>query len=179
MGSPSNVAAQRRDRAARAEQQAVHLRALGRTFDQIAASPLPCSPYHSQHPEPGCPACLPLYAGRRAAKAAVDRTLAREYAADADTREALRRQQLSQIDLLLGPAMERALSTCDGVEAAVTSCVRLFDRRAKLLGLDAPIRLERTSDLDAQVEALVEQLAAEAKLDAAAPPDRALVVVEP
>ena len=88
MGSPSNAAAQRRDRAARAEQQAVHLRALGRTFDQIAASALPCTPFHAAHPEPGCPACLPLYRDRSAAKRAVDRTLEREYAAGSDTREA-------------------------------------------------------------------------------------------
>lgn len=168
MASPNGRAAQARDRSRRAEQQAVHLRALGRTYDQIAASPLPCNDYHAQHPEPGCPACLPLYANRAGAKLAVDRTLEREYAAGSDTREALRRQQLAQIDLILGPAMQRALDGGDQVEAAVTSCVRLLDRRAKLLGLDAPLRIERTSDLDAQVEALVEQLASEAQQTAAA-----------
>ena len=174
-GSP----AQQRDRARRAEQQAVQLRALGATYERIAASVLPCTIYHQQHPEPGCPACETLYANRTSAMRAVSRALEREYAAGSDTREALRRQQLSQIDLILGPAMKRAMSNGDQVEAAVTSCVRLFDRRAKLLGLDAPLRIDRTSELDAQVEALVEQLAAEARLDAAAHTDDAAAVVDP
>ena len=174
-GNPS----QQRERAQRAELAAVQMRALGATYDRIAQSLLPCSPYHQAYPEPGCPACQPMYSHRRGAKLAVDRALAREYAAGADTRESLRRQQLAQIDLLLGAAMKRAVAPGDGIEQAVTSCVRLFDRRAKLLGLDAPLRVDRTSELDAQVEALVEQLAAEARLDAAAHTDDAAAVVDP
>ena len=178
-GSPS----QQRERARRAELQAVQMRAIGYTYEQVADATLWCTPYHRANPEPGCPACERMYSSRSAAKRAIDRALEREYAAGSDTRESLRRQQLAQIDLVLGPAMRRATGRDGvegaGIEAAVTSCVRLFDRRAKLLGLDAPIRVDRTSELDAQVEALVEQLAAEARLDAAAHVDDALAVVDP
>lgn len=175
-GSPS----QQRERARRAELQAVQMRAIGYTYEQVADSTLWCTPYHRANPEPGCPACEKMYSSRSAAKRAIDRALEREYAAGADTRESLRRQQLAQIDVLLGPAMRRATGReGDNIEAAVTSCVRLFDRRAKLLGLDAPLRVDRTSELDAQVEALVEQLAAEARLDAAAHTDDAAAVVDP
>ena len=101
-----------------------------------------------------------MYTNRSSAKKAVDRALAREYEAGANTREQLRRHQLAQIDLLLQRAMVEALGNRDGHLEAMRNATRLLDRRARLLGLDAPTRITMDSELDAQIAALVEQVAA-------------------
>jgi hypothetical protein len=141
--------------------KAVNLRLMGLTYQQVADTPLPC-PAHAEwiegNPDGDCTACLPrLYASRTGARRAIMQQLDREYAAGAETRQALRSQQLAQIDLLLTKAMPRALATVDAAD--IRSVVRLLDRRARLLGLDAPTRVEVTTELDQQITALLDELA--------------------
>jgi hypothetical protein len=97
-----------------------------------------------------------MYAHRASAKRAVDHALEQEYAAGQDTREQLRRHQLSQIDLLLQVTMAKAVG---GDWEAARVATRLLDRRARLLGLDAPARVTITTELDQAIEDLVGQLA--------------------
>lgn len=147
--------------AARKRVRAVQLRSMGRTFDQIAAAMLPCFTHRSTEGDPQCDECLPMYANRSSAKRAVDAALADEYAATADTREQMRRHQLAQIDLLLQRVMPEALGSGPGHLEAQRNALRALDRRAKLLGLDAPSRVQITSELDEQIEELMNQLTEE------------------
>lgn len=134
---------------------------MGWTFDAIAAAYLPCE--RLEHREAGglasCPECLPMYTNRSAAKKAVDRALADEYGQGASTREQYRRQQLAQLDLLLSSKMPEALGRSDSANEAARVVLRALDRRARLLGLDAPTRVQVTTELDMQIEELVTRLA--------------------
>lgn len=150
--------------AARRKNRALLLRSLGWTYDRIAASLLPCD-LHAKGGgagEPGCDLCLPMYASRAGAQKAVTAALADEYAAGQETREQQRRHQLAQIDLLLSKSMPAAVG---GDWEALRGATRLLDRRARLLGLDAPARIAVTTELDAQIEALADELLAEAGHD--------------
>lgn len=143
--------------AALKQAHAVRLRAGGQSFQQVADAYLPCQAHRPTGAVRDCPDCVgPMYAHRASAKRAVDKALEQEYAAGQDTREQLRRHQLAQIDLLLQAAMPKALGA-DWEAARVAT--RLLDRRARLLGLDAPARVTITSELDAAIEDLTAQLA--------------------
>lgn len=143
--------------AARKRVRAMQLRALSYTYEAIAQSLLACDD-HKPDGRHGCPLCVPMYANRSSAKRAVDKILADEYDAANDTREAMRRHALSQIDLLLRRAMPEAMGNGDGHLEAQRNVVRLLDRRARMLGLDAPTRVAVTTELDAQINDLYEQL---------------------
>lgn len=143
--------------AARKRIRAMQLRGLGWSYEAIAQALLPCDD-HKPDGRHGCQLCLPMYANRSSAKRAVDKILADEYDAASDTREAMRRHQLSQIDLVLRRAMPEAMGNGDGHLEAQRNVVRLLDRRARLLGLDAPTRVAVTTELDAQIADLYEQL---------------------
>lgn len=151
--------------ATRRQTHAVLLRSCGLTYQAIADSVLPCPTHTYHHLAPtewgkrSCKACRPMYANRSSAKRAVDAALEQEYAAGADTREQLRRAQLAQLDALLARTMVEALGFGDGHLEAGRNAVRYLDRRAKLLGLDAPARLAITSELDQQILELTERLA--------------------
>lgn len=152
------------DLARRRSLRAVHLRALGQTYEQIAQALLPCPPHERAGGDRTCVerggGCLPMYAHRRAAKAAVDRALEQEYAAGADTRDQLRRHQLAQIDLLLQGVMRDALGATDDRHPARLAAVRYLDQRAKIMGLYAPTRVVVTDELDAKIAELLEDLGA-------------------
>ena len=140
---------------------AVKLRARGLSLDAIAAARLPC-PYHAARGNGDgvdtCSDCLPMYAHRSSAMRAIERQLEQEYAAGQETREQLRRHQLLQIDTLMQTAMPAAMG---GDWEAARTCVRLLDRRARLLGLDAPARVQVTTELDQQIDALLQELSAQ------------------
>lgn len=142
----------RRQTATLKEGRAVQLRLLGFTYEQIAAKMLPCPP-HRPDGLVGCGLCVPLYpSGKSAAKKAIDRALQRDYALNEAGRDQLRQQQLGQVDLLLQRAMREAMGDKPGRHEAMRNAIRLLDRRARLLGLDAPTRVQVTSELDAQIE---------------------------
>lgn len=143
--------------AARKRVRAMQLRALGWSYEAIASALLPCDD-HKPDGRHSCPYCVRMYAHRASAKRAVDKILADEYEAASDTREAMRRHQLSQIDLLLRRAMPEAMGPGEGHLEAQRNVVRLLDRRARLLGLDAPTRVAVTTELDAQIAELYDQL---------------------
>lgn len=69
----------------------------------------------------------------------------------------LREKELLTLDRLQRAHWTEALKGSIGSSKIVLSCV---DKRAKLLGLDAPIKVDATvkSELDAQIEQLVEEL---------------------
>jgi len=78
--------------------------------------------------------------------------------------EELRELELQRLDELQAAHWERALSgsilVSEKAAKVVLSCI---DRRVKMLGLDAPVRVDARvqSQLDAEIEALVEQLQSE------------------
>lgn len=136
------------------EGRAVDLRLMGLTYDQVAASLLPCS-LHRPDGDPTCQQCQLLYSDASAARKAVLRALDKAYHAGAEAREALRQHHLGQIDLLLRRAMRSAMG---GDWEALRGATRLLDRRARLLGLDAPKRHVVTTELDEEIRALMEAL---------------------
>jgi hypothetical protein len=143
--------------AKRKRTRAVQLRAMGRSFDAIAQALLPCDD-HKPEGRHDCQVCQPMYSHRSSAKRAVDAALEEDYGATAETREQLRRHHLSQVDLLLSRAMREAMGTGDGHHEAGRLVVRLLDRRAKLLGLDAPSRVQVTTEMDREIDELLEAL---------------------
>lgn len=152
---PGTRLALQRQLGARRANRAVQLRAMGFTYAAIAAHLLPC-PDHQPSGRQDCDACLPMFRDKSAAKKAVDRALADEYASGSEAREKLRRQQLSRIDTLLTRVMREALAP--GGNDAARVAVRLLERQAKLLGLDAPTRVTVDTELDRQIEEALEAL---------------------
>ena len=118
------------------------------------------------------------YSGRQAAKAAVDQALLETQQEACD---ALRIVELQGIDLIeveawkvlrnthylvdhgrvvLDPATALPLLDDGPVLAAIDRILKCKDRRAKLLGLDAPTRVEISeTSVDAEIKRLVEELA--------------------
>lgn len=137
--------------------RAVQLRSMGWTLEAIAAALLPCDD-HRPDGRHDCDRCQPMYAARSSAKRAIDHQLEQEYAAGSEGREAARRHQLSQIDLMLRRLVPQALGQGEHQQEAARTVVRYLDRRAKLLGLDAPARLVVNSELDQQIMDLSQQL---------------------
>lgn len=147
--------------AARREQLAVQMVLAGATYQAIADTLMPC-PRHQvedQRALPGCPDCRPMYASRASAYKAVRRALQRDYATTTAERDELRQLQLAQIATALRAVWPRVLTAGKGQDRAILSAVRLLDRQSRLMGLDAPTRIELTTELDAEIERLVEQLA--------------------
>lgn len=146
--------------------RAVMLRLLGQTFQQIADGPMPCV-QHEPAGRASCKACLPrLYDSRQSAHRAVQHELSARYGEGAEAREELRRHQLGQIDLLLATAMRSATNPGTperpnaGQWTAMLRATQLLDRRARLLGLDAPVRIvgQVTTEWESEISALVEQI---------------------
>lgn len=108
------------------------------------------------------------YADRAAAYTDVRRALEKAVADLSFPLEAHRQLELDRLD-----AMQNALwpKILDGDPRAVDSALRLMDRRAKLLGLDAPQRVEvLTLDaIDAAIADLEQQLTAR-RSEAGTPP---------
>lgn len=97
------------------------------------------------------------YSSRSAAAQDVGRALERATIEQRASVELWRGQEIARLDRLQVAAWPAATS---GDLRAIDTCVRIIDRRCKLLGLDAPQRLELiTLDaLDAQIRDLEQQL---------------------
>lgn len=117
------------------QRRALQLRTEGQTLDQIAD-------------ELG-------YAGKSGASKAIAAALDRHEAAAVDEYRDLEAARLNELQRAVWPL------AIAGDLAAVTACVRIIDRRARLLGLDAPVLLDvnataATVDLDGAVARLLE-----------------------
>lgn len=102
------------------------------------------------------------YKNESGARHAVSRALGRVSQGSADE---YRREEADMLDRLHRAWWVPALS---GDEKAARVILSISERRAKLLGLDAPVRVDAkiTDALDAQIEELVAELAAVAQLEA-------------
>lgn len=104
------------------------------------------------------------YKTESGARAAVKRALGR---VSQGSVEEYRREEADMLNRLHRAYWVGALS---GDEKAARIVLSICERRAKLLGLDAPVRVDAkiTDALDAQIEELVAELAAVAQLEARA-----------
>lgn len=144
--------------ARRKQVRALNLKAIGYTYEAIAQSLLPCDD-HRPNGRQDCTYCQPMYSDRSAARKAVLAGMQAEYAIGAETRSQYVAQQLLQIDMVLTRAMPEALdrSNPDRNEAARVA-ERFLRQRARLLGLEAPARIQITTELDETIRELVDQL---------------------
>lgn len=121
------------------ERKAIELRRAGYTYDDIATTL--------------------GYADHTGARDACIRAIKR--ATDTGSVDELRQQELDRLDKLQTKAWAMAMNND---LQAVATCLRIIDRRAKLLGLDAPVRQEitvehlDTSLIDQEVARLVQLL---------------------
>lgn len=114
--------------AAQRRKDAVELRKAGATFEQIGAQ---------------------LGITRQAAFRTVNVALAKvnaEIIAEADTMRSL---ELERLDKLWQTMYKQAVT---GNQGAVDRCLKISERRAKLLGMDAPIKQENSGDITIRVE---------------------------
>ncbi len=116
------------------QRRALQLRTEGRTLDQIAD-------------ELG-------YADKSGAHRAITAALDRHEAAAVDEYRDLEAARLNELQRAVWPL------AIAGDLAAVTACIRIIDRRARLLGLDVPAQLDVTAsastvDLEAAFTRLV------------------------
>lgn len=98
------------------------------------------------------------YASRASAWKAVQRALVDEHGDVDANRSALRLEMVGQLDLLWRRAMKRVMQDGSDAMRAVDSAARVLDRKARLLGLDAPTKVELTTELDEEIDRLVEQM---------------------
>jgi hypothetical protein len=94
------------------------------------------------------------YASAEAAQLAVERAMAEVDFPDAD-KSAARQKMSMQLDMLLKATVPKALKQArDDQLAYVQTSVKILERKAKLLGLDAPTQVHINPD-DRQVDQLV------------------------
>ncbi len=110
----------RRIRSAERAAKAMDLRRAGATFKQIGSA---------------------LKVTEQRAHQIITRELARVNAKLDMSREAVRQMENDRLDSLWSAMYPQARA---GDPAAVNSCIRIMERRSKLLGTDAPARLETT-----------------------------------
>jgi hypothetical protein len=156
-GAGQVIGSSRQTLGRRRQLHALNLRSLGYTYEAVAQALLPC-PDHRLKGRDGCEFCLPMYRSRAAAKRAVDAAMAAEYALDAGTREQYRQLQLAQIDLVLQRVMPEATAKGKDRNEAARVAERYLRQRARLLGLEAPARIQITTELDETIRELVDQL---------------------
>lgn len=119
------------------DQRALQLRLAGLSFPAIAA-------------ELG-------WKSKASAFEAVNRALTEHAATTEQERERYRREQVARIETWLAPLTRRILQ---GDDKAVNAGVRLLERQARLLGLDAPTRVTVSDTMDGEIEALLQSIAA-------------------
>ena len=128
---------------AQKEAQALELRKSGLTFTRIADAL--------------------GYADPSGAHLAVKRALASTLQEPSDE---LRKLEVERLDALFNIMYRQAV--VDGQRTAAERCLQIMDRRARLLGLDAPQRFQH--EVNADVIAEVERLAGELGVDTNATP---------
>lgn len=103
------------------------------------------------------------YAGKGAACKDITRALAANLTDLGRTADELREVELARLDRLQATAWAPAVG---GDLRAIDTVLKIIDRRCKLLGLDAPVRSEvwTISDVDAQIRALIDELAGQAEV---------------
>lgn len=126
MSQPEGMASRRRISALERSAKALELKKEGATYDEIAAA-LGCT--------------------KSTAHRAVMRALERIIAEPA---EDVKKLELARLDRMLRPLwrkiVDEAASLADVVRA-VDASLRIMDRRAKYLGLDAPIKIDWTKEV--------------------------------
>lgn len=113
-------------RSALRQAQAIELRRAGRSFSEIAASI-------------GC--------GKSQAHRLVHAALLETRAQIAAQSEELKAEEISRLDALLGSLWAKARG---GDLQAVDRVLKISERRSKLLGLDAPVRMAHGGDDEAE-----------------------------
>jgi hypothetical protein len=158
------------DLAERREREVIRLRAAGWSFDRIAAAPLPCCPEHrvDSLEMAACEVCQPhLFTNRSGARKAHERAVSKEWGDLAQERERLRRAHMSRLEYVIAKAMERAFAVVDGAQLPRYEVDRTrwakvvldaMEQQARVAGLNAPVRLQQTSELDEQIAALALEL---------------------
>lgn len=96
------------------------------------------------------------YSGRAAAYKAVQRGLAD--LPPVEHRDSLRQLEAMRLDALQAAAWPAAMT---GDSEGVRTVLKVMERRARLFGLDAPVKTEHrvTEELDAEIELMLAQLA--------------------
>jgi hypothetical protein len=99
------------------------------------------------------------YSSRQAAHKDVQRALAQAVAEQTSAAEELRMVELMRLDRLQAAAWPKALT---GDLKAIETCLKIITERRKLLGLDAPAKLEviTLDAVDAEIRRLEAELAA-------------------
>jgi predicted DNA-binding protein (UPF0251 family) len=126
----------RTEEQAHIDTDALKLRSLGYTYQRIAD-------------HMGC--------SKQTAHARVQRALA---AIPAEAVDEFRRLEMERLDLVLNVAMDKAMSADKGALFAVDRVIAIMDRRAKLMGLDAPQKHEvlTLDTVTAEIQRLEAQL---------------------
>lgn len=122
--------------AAKKEAEAFELRAAGMTYQQIADQ--------LQYNDGG--------AARKAVMRVLERTVP-------DSMEYVRRMEVRRLDALWRPLYVQALR---GDRLAADRCIKIMERRAAMLGLDAPIRIQQMVITEEQLDEAIERIEAEA-----------------
>lgn len=111
---------------------------------------------------------------------AVQRALTTEIGDQQENRDRYRAEQVAQCDVALKGLYAKVEA---GDPRAIDSWVRVLDRKAKVLGLDAPLKLVVTDQMDAEIEQLLEEAARleriAAEQEAAAAAERGELPPEP
>jgi hypothetical protein len=125
----------RRDAAIIKSQRTLDLRMAGATFASIATAL--------------------GYSDRGAARKAYLRALDAEVNLKADERDAWRREQAARCDRLIRALWPQAMNGDTKAHGAIT---RHLERQARLLGLDAPTRVQVDDGLTAEIEGLLAEM---------------------
>jgi len=149
MGRGEQRASPRRIDAAERRRKALQLKLAGATYEQIARTPI----------EPG--STQTLYSSRKRAHEAVKKELDELAVETKDTAEQLRAMELARLESMqvaLWPSTRPTKAvTCEGCGTtmwrepsleAIDRVIKILERRAKYLGLDAGGRADQTSGSD-------------------------------
>jgi hypothetical protein len=137
--TPKRTPAQRQDEAEVKALRAVELRLAGATFQRIAEAL--------------------GYADKSGAKKAYERALASLRDDLAPSIAQHRTEQLLRVETLLVGLWGKARDPNNPDQLRATDSIRrLLERQAKLLGLDAPVKVQVSDEIDEQIEALLSQM---------------------
>jgi hypothetical protein len=140
-GRKGGVGPQVRDTARVHEEEAIALRVQGLTFQQMAERMGVSTP--------------------ESARRAFERGITKFSRANDDDRQKLKMEQDLRLRAMIAelwPTLVNTVSTVDEKTKVATVIVRVMERVAKLHGLDAPVKIEITDQMDIQIEALLDDI---------------------